>query len=251
MAMTSPPLACRLFVDAPLDAGARIAGAETQSHYLRHVLRLRGGESVALFNGRDGEWRAAVVVLAKHGVAFEVAERLRAQVETPGPWLAFAPIKKARIDLVAEKAAELGVGLLWPVLTRRTAAERVNLARLRANAVEAAEQCGRLSVPEVREATPLAALIDAWPRDRRLFVLDETGAGAPIARALRDVAPPTGAFQCGFLCGPEGGFDKSELDALKELPFVTAVGLGPRILRAETAALAALVCFQAIGGDWR
>jgi 16S rRNA (uracil1498-N3)-methyltransferase len=245
--MTPPPTSRRLYVDADLTAGARVALSDAQSHYLRHVLRLGVGDGVALFNGRDGEWRATIADLSKRGADLAVAENLCAQAEAPGPWLAFAPIKKARIDLVAEKATELGAAVLWPVLTRRTGPERVNLARLRANAVEAAEQCGRLSVPEVRAPVTLLDLAAAWPRERRLFVLDETGTGAPIAAALRAADART----CGFLCGPEGGFDKSELDALGELPFVTAVGLGPRILRAETAALAALACFQAFSGDWR
>jgi 16S rRNA (uracil1498-N3)-methyltransferase len=159
----------------------------------------------------------------------------------------FAPVKRARIDFIAEKATELGVSALVPVFTRHTVMTRVNDERLRAIAIEAAEQCERLSVPEVRAAASLDILLAAWPTDRKLLLLDEGGGGAPIADALAHVAPGPAAL----LVGPEGGFAKSELDGLRALSFATPVGLGPRILRADTAVIAALSCFQALCGDWR
>jgi len=234
----------RLFIDAPLAAGAEVAATEAQAHYLLNVMRVGAGKTVALFNGRDGEWHAAVTVPAKRRVNFTLLQQTRAQTQEPDLWLAFAPVKRA--EFLVEKASELGVSALLPVFTRHTDVNRVNVTRLRANAVEAAEQCERLSVPTVHEPVSFDAFISAWPHDRRLYFLDETGAGAPIAAVLRDATPAP----AGFLTGPEGGFAQSELDALRQLPFATALGLGPRILRAETAALAAVTCWQALLGDW-
>jgi len=237
--------AIRLYVEAPLDAGVSVEASEAQAHYLLHVMRLAAGGSVALFNGRDGEWRATVTVPAKRRVQFQVTQQSRPQVDTPDLWLAFAPVK--RLDFLAEKASELGVSALLPVFTRHTDVARVNVERLRANATEAAEQCERLTVPVVHEPVSFDAFIAAWPQDRKLFFLDETGEGTPLAAELMAQKKPTLA---GFLTGPEGGFAQSELDALRQLPFATPVGVGPRILRAETAALAAVACWQALLGDW-
>lgn len=236
----------RLFVEAPLEPGAAVAASEGQAHYLSHVMRAKAGDPVALFNGRDGEWSAAVAYPAKRRVQLDVGERLREQGADPDVWLAFAPVK--RIEFLVEKATELGVAALHPVFTRRTTIARVNPIRLAAHAMEAAEQSDRLSVPVIAKAAPLFDLLGAWPQGRTLYFLDETGGGAPIGEILR----AEGAVQkaCAFLTGPEGGFDQSELDALRRLPFATPVGLGPRILRAETAALAALACWQAFCGDW-
>ncbi len=218
-----------------------------QSHYLLNVMRAGPGHAVALFNGRDGEWRGSIDSVRRTRCAVAVETRLREQAPEPGPWLLFAPLKRAGTDLVAEKATELGAELLWPVFTRFTAAGRVNEQRLLANAVEAAEQCERLTVPEVRPPAPLEQILAEWPSGRQLLVLDETGTGCPIA----DIAARTPPGPVAFLTGPEGGFAKTELDALRDLPFAVAVGLGPRVLRAETAALAALACWQALHGDWR
>lgn len=237
----------RLHIAAGLGAAAEIMLEAAQAHYLAHVMRARPGEAVALFNGRDGEWLARVDALAKGRARLLVERRLREQRPEPDLWLVFAPIKRARIDFVAEKATELGVSAILPVFTRRTAVSRVNSERLRANAVEAAEQCERLSVPEVREPRPLERLLPEWPSERRLLVLDEQGGGRPIAEALAALGDGPAAI----LVGPEGGFADSELDALRRLPFATNIGLGPRILRADTAALAALACWQALRGDWR
>jgi 16S rRNA (uracil1498-N3)-methyltransferase len=237
-------IATRLFVDASLAAGADVALDEARAHQLRNVLRLAAGAMVALFNGRDGEWHASVTVPAKRRVNFTVTQQTRAQTREPDLWLAFAPVKRA--EFLVEKASELGASALLPVFTRHTDVTRVNVVRLRANALEAAEQCERLSVPAVHEPVSFDAFIAAWPQDRRLYFLDETGAGAPIAAVLRNATPAP----AGFITGPEGGFAQSELDALRQLPFATALGLGPRILRAETAALAAVTCWQALLGDW-
>jgi 16S rRNA (uracil1498-N3)-methyltransferase len=237
----------RLFVDADLAADTHVAPTDGQRHYLAQVMRLRTDDHVALFNGRDGEWRARVLSLDKRGPALVVEDSLRQQVAEPDLWLAFAPIKRAPVDFLAQKATELGVARLVPVMTQHTDVRRLNTRRLQANAVEAAEQCGRLTVPTVAEPLPLDDLINDWPPTRRLFVLDETGGGAPIAEALFVADTKT----AGFLVGPEGGFARSELDALRDLPFVTAVDLGKRILRADTAAIAALSCWQALVGDWR
>lgn len=238
----------RLYVDAPLAAGGMVALGQDQAHYLKNVLRLGPGEAVALFNGRDGEWRAEIASVAKKSADLAVLDRTRPQRPEPDVWLAFAPIKRARIDFTAQKATELGASLLWPVMTRHTMVDRVNVERLRANAVEAAEQSDRLTVPEVREPLKLDALIDAWPADRTLVLADETG-GPPIAEALAPFRDRTGS-KAGFLIGPEGGFAEPELDRLRNLPFVTPVSLGARLLRADTAALAVLAVWQALAGDW-
>jgi 16S rRNA (uracil1498-N3)-methyltransferase len=236
----------RLFVDAALGAGAEVGLDAGQAHYLVRVMRLGPGDAVLVFNGRDGEWQAHINDTGTKRQALAIDSQTRRQAAEPGPWLAFAPLKKTPMDFVAVKATELGVSRLLPVFTQLTAARRVATARLRANAREAAEQCGRLSVPEVAGPVDLEALIAAWPGERRLLVPDESGGGVPLAQVLAKATDGDHAF----LIGPEGGFAPDELDALRKLPFVTAVGLGPRILRAETAALAALACWQALVGDW-
>lgn len=243
-----PPARIRLFVAAALGPGAAVPLRPDQAHYASKVMRLGPGDRVLLFNGRDGEWRAQIEGIDRKGGKTIVEARTRAQISEPDVTLLFAPLKKTAIDFVIEKATELGVAVLQPVLTRRTAVERVNGTRLRARAVEAAEQCERLTVPEVRPALALARVLSDWNGARRLYVADETGGGAPAAEAF------SGAGQAGpvaFLIGPEGGFERSELDALGQLPFVTRIALGPRVLRAETAAIAALACWQALAGDGR
>lgn len=237
----------RLYVDQPLSVDSRVSLPEAQAHYVLNVMRLAAGDAVLVFNGRDGEWTARVETPRKKECALALTTQTRPQSPEPDVWLAFAPIKRARLDLLVEKATELGVSALWPIFTQHTNAERINAERLRATAIEAAEQCERLSVPHIEPAQDLQQFFSAWPRERRLFVLDETGGGAALSAELSQNAE----LPCGFLVGPEGGFAKSELDALAQLAFVTRVGLGPRILRAETAALAALVTWQSQVGDWR
>jgi 16S rRNA (uracil1498-N3)-methyltransferase len=243
--MTAP--ATRLYVTADLAAGLSLELAPPQAHYLRYVLRLAPGAAVTLFNGRDGEWRAHIDRFGKNAGTLAVVEQRRPQ-DTPGDlWLLFAPLKRARIDFLVEKATELGVAVLHPVATERTVVERVNLDRLAANAIEAAEQTERLSVPEIRPPQPLHRLLDSWPAPRRLLLCDESGTAPSIAEVLAGI--PAGPLA--VLVGPEGGFTQTELDALRKLPFVSPVGLGPRVLRADTAALAALAVLQALVGDWR
>lgn len=221
-----------------------------QSHYVTNVMRAGPGDTVAVFNGRDGEWLSQIAAQTKRAVALEVSRQLRAQLAEPDIWLAFAPIKRGRIDFVAAKATELGVARLIPVMTTFTQVSRVNVARLRANAVEAAEQCERLSVPEIAEPVAFADLLASWPAGRHLLVGDETGGGQPIAEVAGALASDA-ELPCAVFVGPEGGFAPAELDALDKLPFVTRIGLGPRVMRADTAAIAALSVIQAVAGDWR
>jgi 16S rRNA (uracil1498-N3)-methyltransferase len=238
----------RLHVEAPLGAGATIALDAARGHYLRLVLRRERGDEVLLFNGRDGEWQAAIEDVAKAGVRLVVERQTLPQRFGPDLWLVFAPIKRERIDLLAEKATELGCRRLQPIFTQHTAVTRVNRERLAAHALEAAEQTERLDVPEVAAAKRLGEVLDDWPAPRRLLVCAEFGAARPIAEALAGL--PRGAPYA-VMTGPEGGFASGELDHLCKLPFVTPIGLGPRVLRADTAAIAALACWQALLGDGR
>ncbi len=237
----------RLWVEEALAPGQVIGLSAAQAHYLRNVMRLRAGAQVALFNGRDGEWLGRVDGIGKGWCSLSIGAQMRPQRAEADIWLVFAPLKRARLDFMAQHATELGVSALWPVFTRHTAVARVNRDRLHANAIEAAEQSTRLTVPEVFDPVPLDQAIAEWPAERRLFVCDESGAAVPAAEIFASQA----AGPAAMLCGPEGGFAASELDGLRKLPFVTAVGLGPRVLRAETAAIAALACWQALAGDWR
>ncbi|GAB4225066.1 MAG: 16S rRNA (uracil(1498)-N(3))-methyltransferase [Kiloniellaceae bacterium] len=250
MSSASKP-ATRLFVDDRLAAGRALGLDHGQAHFLRSVLRLAPGAHLAVFNGSDGEWLAEIEGLGKGWCSLQVLEQRRAPQPEPDLWLVFAPIKRARIDFMAEKATELGCSVLQPVMTRFTAVSRVNEERLAANAREAAEQCERLTVPEVRETMSFGQLLGAWPAERRLLVCAEWGEARPIAGALQAIREESDARPqpWAIMTGPEGGFAESELDALRKLPFVTPVGLGPRILRADTAALAAIACWQAILGD--
>jgi 16S rRNA (uracil1498-N3)-methyltransferase len=236
----------RLFTTADLASGGDITLDAARAHYLRNVLRLGPGDEVALFNGRDGEFRATISRLGKSEAALMAGERLRAQAPEPDVWLLFAPIKRQAIDLLAEKATELGVARLMPVITRHTDVTRVATERLAAIAIEAAEQCGRLTVPAVDAPQKLDQIIAGWKDARRLYVCAEQGAAEPIAQ----IAAAAAKAPFALLVGPEGGFAASELDHLRNLAFVSALDLGPRILRAETAALAALAILQAWLGDW-
>lgn len=234
----------RLYVTDRLQAGGEVVLSPEQSHRLLHVLRAARGDAVALFNGQDGEWRAELAGANKRGATVAVREPLRAQQANSDLWLLFAPVKRGPLDLIVEKATELGVSALVPVWTQHTDAQRVNTERLAAIAVEAAEQCRRLTVPVVEQPRALVEVTASWTAARRLLVLDESGSGAPIAQALADLGDGPAAI----LVGPEGGFAESELDALRALSFAVAVDLGPRILRAETATIAALACYQALRG---
>lgn len=247
--MADPKIATRLYVEEALAEGQVLGLDHARSHFLRSVLRLRAGAFLALFNGRDGEWLAELEGLGKGWASLALRARLREQTREPDLWLVFAPIKRARIDFLAEKATELGVSRLLPAMTRRTNVERVNVDRLAANVREAAEQTERLSVPEVAEPRSLAAILGDWPAERPLIACAEAGEAVPIADHLagwpRDAEQPAA-----ILTGPEGGFAEEEFALLRRHPQVTLVSLGPRILRADTAALAALACWQAWAGDW-
>lgn len=235
-----PGGAARLFVSGALSEGADVALSEGQQHYLRHVLRAREGDTALAFNGRDGEWRLRLRLAGKRCVEAEALNLNRAQVFSPDVHLLFAPIKKTPGDYVAQKASELGVRMLQPVLTRRTIVARVNLERLQANAIEAAEQSGRLDAPECRAPVSLAQALHNLEPGRVLFFCDEAG-GAPMLEAARQKAGQPAAI----LTGPEGGFDASERALIRAHPQAVGVSLGPRILRADTAALAALALWNA------
>lgn len=240
----------RLFVDATLAEGATVELAPSQAHYLGTVMRARPGEAVTVFNGRDGEWRSEIATVSKRAAVLTVLRQMRPQAAEPDLWLCFAPLKKDATDMVVQKAVELGVSRLQPVMTARTNASRFNIDRARVNVIEAAEQCERLTVPHVAEPVGLPDLLAGWPEHapgRQLFIADETGRGT----ALPDVLAGDNGAIAAFLIGPEGGFTQSELDQLRSLDFVVPIVLGPRILRAETAALAVLSIWQAVRGDWR
>ncbi len=232
------PGSIRLFVAAPLAAGVQVAATAAQAHYLGTVMRRTVGETIGLFNGLDGEWAARLATLRRGEASFAVERIIRPQAAEPDVWLAFALLKRDATDLVVQKATELGVAALWPVLTARTNAQRVNLVRFHAIAIEAAEQSERLTVPAIHEPRPLATLLQAWPAGRRLFAAVERASAPPIVATDEPAA---------LLIGPEGGFAPAELDAIRDHPLVTPVTLGPRILRAETAAIAGLARLQGAG----
>jgi 16S rRNA (uracil1498-N3)-methyltransferase len=242
----------RLYVDALLAAAAEIALERPQAHYLTRVLRLKAGDAVLVFNGRDGEWQASLAESGKRTVSLAVAAQTRRQTQAPDLHYLFAPLKSARLDYTVQKAVEMGVARLQPVLTRHSQVARVNLERMRANAVEAAEQCGVLSLPEIGEPQPLASLIaqrEQKPEPGRwLIFCDEDADAANPVTALQAVPPQA---PLAVLIGPEGGFAADERAALLSLPRVARLSLGPRILRADTAAVAALAVVQSVLGDWR
>ncbi|MDH3262744.1 MAG: 16S rRNA (uracil(1498)-N(3))-methyltransferase [Paracoccaceae bacterium] len=235
----------RLYVDAPLAEGQPVLLTRDQAHYLFGVMRLGPGDEVLIFDGRSGEWRAEVAEAGRKGGALLCRERTRPFQAPPDLWLLFAPLKKARTDFIVEKAVEMGAARILPVQTEFTNAERLRQERLQAHAVEAAEQCGATFVPEVAELRRLDRALTDWPGGRRLIWADESPEG-PKAR-LDGAGPGPWAI----LIGPEGGFSWAEKERLRALPFVLPVGLGPRILRADTAAVAALALWQAALGDWR
>ena len=207
-----------------------------QAHYLLDVMRLKVGDQLRLFNGQDGEWLTSIADVARRSCQLRVDKQLRPQKEDPGPTLLFAPIKKARMEMLVEKATELGVGSLIPVRTKRSIVDRVNTERLRTIAIEAAEQCERLTIPDIHELKTLEQVLNAWPADLPLYAADETGGAQPLLQALR----PEPERPAAFLIGPEGGFDPIELERLGKHPAVMKVDLGPRVLRAETAGMVVL-----------
>lgn len=236
----------RLFVEADLNVGEQLSLAEAQVHYLANVMRQKEGDKVLLFNGRDGEWLVEICELRKKRGQARPLEQTREQTPSTDLELLFAPVKKLRLDFLVQKAAEMGVSKVTPVQTLYTNA-KVKEARIEANVIEAAEQSGRLDVPEVGEALELADVLKDWPEGRRLLFCDEAADAAPIKKALG--LEETGQAWS-ILIGPEGGFAPEEREALRTHKGALAVSLGPRIMRADTAAVAALAVFQAVLGDW-
>ena len=237
----------RLFLDAPLEAGCTIACTHDQANYLRNVLRMGSGTTVLVFNGRDGEWRATLDATAKRGANLHITEQTRAQTTGPDIDYLFAPLKRSRLDYMVQKVTEMGVARLRPVITQHTIAERVNSERMRANAIEAAEQCGVLRVPDVSAPERLENILANWVPSRTIIFCDERASEQnPIARLGRLAPSPVAV-----LIGPEGGFSADERASLTRRSFVVPISLGPRIMRADTAAVAALAIVNAVLGDWR
>ena len=237
----------RVFVEAPLGNGEVIECSPDQSSYLRTVLRLDAGSELLVFNGRDGEWRAALRLKGKRTATLQVLEQARPQEPVQDLWYMFAPLKRSRLDYMVQKAVEMGASRLVPVLTQHTIAERVNVDRMRANVVEAAEQCGILSLAEVADPIKLSTALATWPAERALIFCDE---GAPQANPLAALKPiPRGPLA--VLIGPEGGFSQAERELISAKPYAHPISLGPRIMRADTAAVAALAVVNAVLGDWR
>lgn len=239
-----PRSAPRLFVETALGPDVAVPVEGNAAHYLLSVMRVREGDMVLLFDGLSGEWAASAEQLRKRDLVLRCTGQTREAEHVPDFWLCAAPVKKGRIDLVAEKACELGVARLVPVLTDRCVVDKVNGERLRAHLVEAAEQCGRTALPELADLVPLSALLADWPAERALFFADETG-GPPMMEAFAASPGPAA-----LLIGPEGGFTPAERALVRSLPQARPIALGPRILRAETAAIAATACWMAANGDW-
>ncbi len=236
----------RLFVEAPLEAGATLMADRDQFHYLANVLRLGDGDTVLLFNGRDGEWSTRLAFESRKKMLLQPQQQVRPQPPASDLHYLFAPLKQARLDYLVQKAVEMGAGVIQPVFTHHTQNTRISAHRLKRNAIEAAEQCGVLAVPACNEPVKLAALIASWDPQRRLIYCDEaadTHNPLPVLQAVRET-------RLALLVGPEGGFSEDERRLLQAQPWVTAIPLGPRILRADTAAVAALAVLQATIGDW-
>lgn len=233
----------RLYLTHALGPGESVALSREQAHYLFGVMRLGVGDSLTVFDGMSGDWSATVVEAGKRGGTLDIGAQVGPHLPPPDVWLLFAPLKKARTDFLVEKAVELGAGRLWPVLTDFTNAERVRMDKMRAHVIEAAEQCGATALPEVSEPIKLARLLDDWPMDRNLLFCDEAAAGA-----FAELPALPGPWA--ILIGPEGGFSDAERARLRQMPQSHTLSLGPRILRAETAAAAALTTWQNALGDW-
>jgi 16S rRNA (uracil1498-N3)-methyltransferase len=244
--MTQPHPNARLFVPDLLAQRVMIALSKPQSHYLCSVMRQKDGASIALFNGKDGEWWGKLSGAGSKYVQVTCEHQARPQAAEPDVWLLFAPIKFGKIDFLVQKVTELGAAALYPVQTARTVVSRLNDDRLEANAIEAAEQSERLTIPQIHDYQPLQKMLANWPADRLLIYGDETHQGKPPAELL----PPLKGQKLALLVGSEGGFSPEELAQLRKMPSAHAMSLGPRILRADTAALAALTCVMAFCGEW-
>ncbi len=237
----------RLFLDLPLAAGRSLEVEGPQAHYLATVLRMKAGDAVLVFNGRDGEWRAEIGAVRKKALTLVPVEQTRPQPPASDFVFAFAPIKAGRLDYLVQKAVEMGAGTIQPVITQHTQMTRIGTDRLQANALEAAEQCGILSLPKVEDAIGFDAFLARWDAGRRLIFCDEAEESQNPLPILSRITED----RVGVIIGPEGGFSDGERKQLRALPFVTAIPLGPRILRADTAAVAAMAVIQAAIGDWQ
>lgn len=236
----------RIFVRNQLSNGKFIELSKEQAHYLCNVMRQKQGDEIEVFNGIDGEYKAKIAQISKKSCELELLEHTKLQKNSPDIWLCFAPVKNAPINNMIQKATELGAGKLVPVITERTIVSRVNTDRLQANAIEAAEQSRRLDVPEIAEPIKFKQLLESWPDDRKLILCDESGGGKPFLDAVKGIKNEKFAI----IIGPEGGFSQTEFEIMRSKPYIISVGMGPRILRADTAALAALTCYMSILGDW-
>lgn len=239
----------RLFIEAVLGPGQAVKVSSDQAHYLQNVMRMKAGDELRIFNGRDGEWLASIDAVSRRAVEITAGKQLRPQKPSPDLWLCCAPIKKAHFDYMIEKATELGAAVIQPILTSRTQVREVNIERCRAMAIEAAEQSERLDIPDIRKPVPLAELAASWPEDRTLIVCAEWGEALSAKEAF--ALPRVREFsRAAILTGPEGGLSAEELEALRK-PHAVFIRLGPRILRADTAAIAALTLWQGLCGDWQ
>ncbi len=237
----------RLFCPGPLQIDQTVELAEKNAHYLLNVMKLSCGDKLWLFDNQNGEFEAEIVEATKKKCRLKLITQSQEFFQSPDLWLLFAPLKKDKTDFVIEKACELGVRKICPTLTARTNSEKVRLERLTAQTIEACEQCRRVDLPEIQSPLPLPKLLQNWPKERILFLMDESGKGTPIAQAFAACCGKKAAI----LVGPEGGFAPQEFELLQKYDFVKSISLGPRILRAETAAAAALSCWQALCGDWK
>ena len=244
--MTQAKVKIRLYVPEPFAGTQELQLSEAQSHYVANVMRAQLGDLVSVFNGQDGQWLAEVSQVKKKSVTLQLQARQLAQKSSPDLWLVFAPVKN-KTELVVEKATELGVSKILAVFTRYSVVRSINQEKLETHAIEAAEQCERMDVPPIEEHKDLQSLLAAWPKDRTLLYGDESGNGLPMTQLL----PTLVGKPCAVLIGPEGGFSKEEHQLLMNTSFVKGFGLGPRILRADTAAVAALACVQSMLGDWQ
>ena len=248
--MNAADTKARLYVEDDLAEGRSLHPSPDQQHYLVNVMRLGDGDAVALFNGRDGEWRSVLHREGKRGCSLTPQSQTRQQRPSPDLWLVFAPVKKARLDFIAQKASEMGCSRIWPVRTDHCQIARVNDDRILANAIEAAEQTERLDIAEIMPFTPLDDALRACGEDRAIIFCDEASAGNVSANAVTRLAEAGGIERAAVVIGPEGGFSAAERQHIDGFQNSLKLSLGPRILRADTAAIAALTCFQAVCGDW-
>jgi 16S rRNA (uracil1498-N3)-methyltransferase len=248
--MTAPAASARLFVADDLAAGISIQPSKEQQHYLLNVMRCRDGETLLVFNGRDGEWQAEIRRAGRRNCQLAIKQVTRPQISSPDLWLLFAPVKKARLDFIAQKASEMGCSRIWPVRTEYCQISRVNDDRMLANAIEAAEQTERLDIAETMPFTDLAAALDSCETDRHIIFCDEASAGDADLNAISILSAAAPISRAAVVIGPEGGFSAPERAMISSRQNSLKLSLGPRILRADTAAIAALACFQSVCGDW-